>query len=114
MSITVLTLDFSEAICCPASLYNAVEDGWIANALLLDPKDEETPLAWDADLEIDGDNAIITGGVDACGFGSVTIKLPKKRLNTYYTLTLDVFPEHLSSVKTLLENNRISFISTEA
>jgi hypothetical protein len=48
---------------------------------------------WDAWFEIEGDNLVLRGAVDAAGFGEITIKLPKAEADRYYKFELDFFGE---------------------
>ncbi len=47
------------------------------NGIEIEPTDEESPMCWDAGVEIHGGNIVINGGAGASGYGDVTIKYPK-------------------------------------
>lgn len=58
------------------------------NGIQITPRGD-APGVWDSYFEIDNDNVIISGGVDACGFGEVTVRIPKKDACEYYTFIIE-------------------------
>lgn len=78
------------------------------NGILIEPKDEAIPLAWDAGFEIKGSNIVISGGVGSSGFGSVVITLPVSSVNKYYDIYVEPRDEESSSkIKDILKHHNI-------
>lgn len=72
-----------------SEVYNSLFDHSY-NGIMISPKDAgSAPVAWDCGFEIEGNNVIISGGVGSSGYGSVTIKFPKKDFNDLYDVIIE-------------------------
>lgn len=62
-----------------------------ANGIVIEPRHEQTPFAWDADFEIVGSEFIVRGGIGpgGPGYGSVVIKLPLNKASRYYRIFIN-------------------------
>jgi len=63
------------------------------NGVMINPKDEETPGAWDAGFSIEdlrgSKHLVISGGAGPSGFGSVEIKIPITAVNGAYNIIIE-------------------------
>lgn len=71
----------------PDSLFDMMWDR-SANGIVIDPRHEQVPFAWDAVFEIVGSEFIVRGGIapGGPGYGSVVIKLPVDKASKYYKI----------------------------
>lgn len=62
-----------------------------ANGIVIEPRHEEVPFAWDAVFEIVGSEFIVRGGIGpgGPGYGSVVIKLPLDKASRYYKIFIN-------------------------
>lgn len=79
------SLDFSNAQPLSEDLIKLLYWEASHNGIEIYPLDDETPCAWDAGVDIQGDDLVISGGFGPSGYGSVVIKFPKKDASRYYS-----------------------------
>lgn len=68
------------------SLWDINED--VAMEAVLYPANDEVPCPWDADIQVDGNEVTIVGGVGPSGFGKCTCTLPVNNFDSYYKLEI--------------------------
>lgn len=72
------------------------------NGFEITVKDDETPMAWDADFRIIDGKFVIEGHVGPCGFGEVLIKIPVDKVNECYQIFLYMDEKFFPEIKELL------------
>lgn len=77
-------------------VYNLSYDG----ITIVRNNNDEAPLPWDASYEIKVSKLVIEGGVDACGFGQITIKLPIEEASKYYRIEVEPYENDEDSANT--------------
>ena len=111
MNVTVWYLDFSQAkdftefpdICCHKQ--------WTMNGIMLeDNMDAGSPIPWDAEVSIEGDNFLISGGVGPNDTGNCDVSIPKYQAHLAYHVYLEVYEIHSQEVQEILESLDIEIL----
>lgn len=87
-----MILDFSKAVELPDELIDLIyysEHNVTWNGIETYHLNDEVPAAWDSTPSIKGDYLEIHGGFGPSGYGSVSVSIPKKDVNTYYRFELE-------------------------
>lgn len=85
-------LDLTHAVALPDHLYFDAYDVSL-NGIIIEANNDEIPMAYDAGINIKGDNLVISGGFGPSGYGRVEISLPKKDVMGHYTIYIEKLRE---------------------
>ena len=78
------------------------------NGLEIYPKDELTPVPWDADYSIEDDKFILKGGASAGGYGKCTLEIPLDDVDRMFELRVSPYKdEQAAELKELLEKHNL-------
>lgn len=95
MTTTDYLLDFSEADQLPWRDKEFNDLLWKAslNGIMVMPKAEDCPCPWDAGIDIESDTLVLSGGAGVSGYGSCTVKVPKRFAHKNYEFLLELLEE---------------------
>lgn len=76
-----------------------------SDGIIPTPLERDTvPFAWDSSYKITSSELIISGHVDASGFGKVNISLPLKNAKDYYFLQVSISEDFANEIRNELQD----------